>query len=144
MRGSNKQAINLLQPSSYNATGISPLSFAPPGGGDAPELEKQPLRSRRTPFANDRTLSAAGPVPHTDPRQAPCPKSAASRWLLSLLLCNAYVPPSYVRSAILTEKRLLHFQLRRNTHSSSSYQMTSLQRFSGTEVNKRARSAIRR
>src|SRR2546422_9865800 len=86
----------------------------PPGDGDAPEPEKQPLRSRRTPFASGRTPSAAGPVPHTGPRRAPCPKGVASRWLLSLLRCNASVPSSYVRSAILTEERFLHFQLRQD------------------------------
>src|SRR5439155_8619248 len=87
----------------------------PPGDRDAPEPEKQPLRSRRTPFASGRTPSAAGPVPHTGPRRAPCPKGVASRWLLSLLRCNASVPSSYVRSAILTEERFLHFQLRQDT-----------------------------
>src|SRR5713226_7179567 len=86
----------------------------PPGDGDAPQPEKQPLRSRRTPFASGRTPSAAGPVPHTGPRRAPCPKGVASRWLLSLLRCNAFVPSSYVRSAILTEERFLHFQLRQD------------------------------
>src|SRR5712691_3280387 len=92
----------------------------PPGDGDAPQPEKQPLRSRRTPFASGRTPSAAGPVPHTGPRWAPCPKGVASRWLLSLLRCNASVPSSYVRSAILTEERFLHFQLRQDRWTRAS------------------------
>src|SRR5438128_2100771 len=92
----------------------------PPGDGDAPQPEKQPLRSRRTPFASGRTPSAAGPVPHTGPRRAPCPKGVASRWLLSLLRCNASVPSSYVRSAILTEERFLHFQLRQDIFTSQT------------------------
>src|SRR5947208_604580 len=31
---------------------------------------------------------AAGPVLHTGPRRAPCPKGAASKWPPSLLRCN--------------------------------------------------------
>src|SRR6266496_1752700 len=92
----------------------------PPGGGDAP-AERQPLRSRRTPSASGRTPSAAGPVLHTDPRLAPCPKDAVSKWQPSLLRCNAFFPSSYVRSAILTDERFLHFQLRRDTVSRSSF-----------------------
>src|SRR5271157_5280137 len=100
-------------PSSPRTQSVS--ASPPPGGGDAPATERQPLRSRRTPSANGRTRLAAGPVPHTSPTLAPCPKDAASRWLLSLLRCSASVPSSYARSAILTEERLFHFQLRQNT-----------------------------
>src|SRR6266496_1554327 len=52
-------------------------AFPPPGGGDAPEPERQPLRSRRTPFASGRTPLAAGRVLHTGPRREPCPIDAA-------------------------------------------------------------------
>src|SRR5271166_5279017 len=99
-------------PSSPRTQSVS--ASPPPGGGDAPEPKRQPLRSRRTPFASGRIPSAASPVPHTDPRRAPSPKGAVSRPLLSLLLCNASVLSSYVRSAILTEERYLHFQLRQD------------------------------
>src|ERR1022692_3339845 len=99
-------------PSSPRTQSVS--ASPPPGGGDAPEPERQPLRSRRTPFASGRTPSAAGPVPHTGPRLAPCPKGAASEWPPSPLRCNASVLSSYVPSVILTEERFLHFQLRRD------------------------------
>src|SRR5271157_4131022 len=100
-------------PSSPRTQSVS--ASPPPGGGDAPAPERQPRRSRRTPFASGRTPSAAGPLPHTSPRPEPCPKGAASKWLPSPLRCNAFVPFSYVRSAILTDERFLHFQLRQDT-----------------------------
>lgn len=56
-------------------------------------------RSRRTPSAAGRTLSAAGPIPHTDLRLALWPKGAFSKWLPSLLRCNASVLSS-VRSVL--------------------------------------------
>src|SRR5271157_4353843 len=99
-------------PSSPRTQSVS--ASPPPGGGAAPELEKQPLRSRRTPSANGKTPLAASPVPHTNPRPEPCPKGAASEWPPSPLRCNAFVPFSYVRSAILTDERSLHFQLRQD------------------------------
>src|ERR1035438_4373326 len=84
----------------------------PPGGGDAPEPETLPLRSRRTPFASGRTPSASGSVLHTGPKLAPCPKDAVSKPQPFLQECSAFVPFSYVCSIILTEERFLHFQLR--------------------------------
>src|SRR5271165_6533520 len=99
-------------PSSPRTQSVS--ASPPPGGGDAPAPERPPLRSRRTPSASGRTPSAAGPVPHTGPRREPCPKGAASVWPPSLLRCNAFFPFSYVRSAILTDERSLHFQLRQD------------------------------
>src|ERR1039457_311055 len=105
-------------PSSPRTQSVS--ASPPPGGGDAPELEKQPPRSRRTPSANGKTPLAAGPVPHTGPTPEPCPKGAASEWLPSPLRCNAFVPFSYVRSAILTDERFLHFQLRQDNFSGTS------------------------
>src|SRR5271169_897145 len=87
----------------------------PPVGGDAPEPERQPLRSRRTPFASGRRASASGSVPHKGPKPGPCPKDAASEPQPFPLQCSAFVPFSYVRSIILTEERFLHFQLRQDT-----------------------------
>src|ERR1022692_892569 len=99
-------------PSSPRTQSVS--ASPPPGGGDAPEPERRPLRSRRTPSATGRTPSAARPVLHTDPKPALCPKGAASKSPPSLLRCNASVLSSYARSAILTDERLLHFQLRQD------------------------------
>src|SRR5271166_2338126 len=100
-------------PSSPRTQSVS--ASPPPDGGDAPEPERRPLRSRRTPSASGRTPSAASPVPHTGPRPEPCPEGGASEWPPSPLRCNAFVPFSYVRSAILTDERFLHFQLRQDT-----------------------------
>src|SRR5271165_4395541 len=103
-------------PSSPRTQSVS--ASPPPDGGDAPEPERRPLRSRRTPSASGRTPSAASPVPHTGPRPEPCPEGGASEWPPSPLRCNAFVPFSYVRSAILTDERFLHFQLRQDTPKS--------------------------
>src|SRR5580692_5171017 len=85
------------------------VSAPPPGGEDAPEPERQPLRSRRTPFASDRTPSASGSALHTDPKLAPCPKDAASEWQPFLQQCSACALSSYVRSTILTRGTLSPF-----------------------------------
>src|SRR5271167_1640230 len=71
-------------------------AFPPPGGGDAPEPEKQPLRSQRTLFASGRIPSASGSVLHTGPKLAPCPEDAASERQPSRQQCSAFVPFSYV------------------------------------------------
>src|SRR6516162_10691211 len=76
---------------------------------------KPQLRSRRTPSASDRIPSAGAPARHTDPRSALLPPNAASEWLLFLPACSASVASSSVRSAILTDERFLHFQLRQDT-----------------------------
>src|SRR5713101_6421496 len=86
----------------------------PPGGEDARSLGRRPLRSRRTLFASGRTPSAAGPVLHTDRKLGPCLKDGAVEWPPSLQQCSACALFSYVRSAILTDERFLHFQLRRD------------------------------
>src|SRR5580693_1812190 len=99
-------------PSSPRTQSVS--AFPPPGGGDALEPERLPPRSRRTPFASGRKPLAAVPAPHTGPRLEPYLKGAASGWQPSLPRCNASVPSSYVRSVILTEERVLHFQLRQD------------------------------
>src|SRR5271157_796686 len=70
-------------PSSLRTRYVS--AFPPLGGGDALETEKPRLRSPTSPSARRKTPLAAGPVLHTAPRPAPCPKDAASRWLLFLL-----------------------------------------------------------
>src|ERR1700687_2466865 len=96
-------------PSSPRTQSVS--ASPPPGGGDAPEPERQPLRSRRTPFASGRTPSASGFVLPTGPKRPPRPKDAASECHPSLLRCSACALSSYVRSVILTDERFLHFQL---------------------------------
>src|SRR5713101_5018584 len=76
--------------------------------------EKLPHRSRKTPSANGRTPSAEVPARHTDPRSALLPPNAFSEWQPSLPACSASVASSWVRSVILTDERLLHFQLRQD------------------------------
>ncbi len=46
-----------------------------------------------------------------DPISAPLPPNASSEWRPSLPACSAFVASSCVRSVILTDERLLHFQL---------------------------------
>src|SRR6266704_382216 len=87
-----------------------------PGGS----CQRRPQRhSRRTPFANDRTPLAAVPVHHTDRKPALYPTSAASGWQPSLLRCSAFALFSCVLSVILTEERLLQFQLRQDRQTIS-------------------------
>src|SRR6266478_764225 len=83
-----------------------------PGGS----CQRRPQRhSRRTLFANDRIPLAAVPVHHTDRKPALYPTSAASGWPPSLLRCSVFALFSCVLSVILTEERLLQFQLRQDT-----------------------------
>src|SRR5580658_1415594 len=100
-------------PSSPRTQSVS--AFPPPGGGDAPEPERQPLRSRRTPSASGRTPSASDSVLHITPKPASYPKGAASELQPSLPQCSACALSSYVRSIILTDERFLHFHLRQDT-----------------------------
>src|SRR5437667_12161886 len=74
---------------------------------------------RRTLFANDRIPLAAVPVHHTDRKPALYPTSAASGWPPSLLRCSAFALFSCVLSVILTEERLLQFQLRQDRQTIS-------------------------
>src|ERR1035437_5890745 len=99
-------------PSSPRTQSVS--ASPPPGGGDAPEPERQPLRSRRTLFASGRTPSASGSVLHTDPKPGPCLKDGVVEWPPSLHRCSACALSSYVRSIILTDERFLHFHLRQD------------------------------
>jgi hypothetical protein len=71
-----------------------------------------------TLFASGRTPSAAGPVLHIDRKPRPCLKDGDVGWPPSPQQCNACAFFSYVRSAILTEERFLHFQLRRDIRAS--------------------------
>src|SRR6266852_4626345 len=82
---------------------------------------KPPLRSRRTPSASGRTLSAEVPIRHTGPRSAHLPPSASSEWRPSLPAYSAFVAFSWVRSAILTDERSLHFQLRQTKEGGGSF-----------------------
>ena len=66
-------------------------------------------------FASGRTPSAAAPVLHTDRKPGPCLKDGAAEWPPLPQQCSACALFSYVRSAILTDERFLHFQLRRDT-----------------------------
>src|SRR6266436_5349571 len=85
-----------------------------PGGS----CQRRPQRhSRRTLFANDRIPLAAVPVHHTDRKPALYPTSAASGWPPSLLRCSVFALFSCVLSVILTEERLLQFQLRQDIPS---------------------------
>src|SRR6266536_4861096 len=85
-----------------------------PGGS----CQRTPQRhSRRTLFANDRIPLAAVPVHHTGRKPALYPTNAASGWQPSLLRCNAFALFSCVLSVILTEERLLQFQLRQDMGS---------------------------
>src|SRR5215469_2615358 len=86
----------------------------PPGGEDAPSIGTRPLRSRRTLSASGKTPLAAGPALHTDPKPGPYLKDGAAEWPPSPQQCSASALCSYVRSAILTDERFLHFQLRRD------------------------------
>src|ERR1700681_391404 len=100
-------------PSSPRTQSVS--ASRPLGGGDVPGAGRRQRRSRRTLSANGRKPLAADPVLHTDPRLEPYPKGAASEQQLSLQQCSVCALCSYVCSAILTDKRSLHFQLRRDS-----------------------------
>src|SRR6266849_1547116 len=84
-------------PSSPSTQSVS--ASPPPGGGGDPEPERQPLRSRRTPFASGKIPSASGSVLHTDPKLAPCPKGAASEPQPSLQQCSACALSSFPTEA---------------------------------------------
>src|SRR5258708_40065793 len=86
----------------------------PPGGEDAPSSGRRPPRSRRTLFANGRTPSAAVPVLHRDRKPERALKDGVVGWPPSPQQCSACALFSYVRSAILTDERFLHFQLRQD------------------------------
>src|SRR5712691_6496221 len=90
----------------------------PLGGPDGSCPGRQPLRSRRTLFASGRIPLAVVPVHHTDRKPALYPTSAASGWQPSLLRCSAFALFSCVLSLILTEERLLQFQLRQDRGNS--------------------------
>src|ERR1700680_1253752 len=81
--------------------------------GSCPETRQR--RSRRTLFASGRTPLVVAPVPHTGPTPAPYPTSAVVGWQPSLPPCNASALFACVLSALLTEERLLQFQLRQDT-----------------------------
>src|ERR1035437_8161541 len=100
-------------PSSPRTQSVS--ASPPPGGEDAPLIGRQPLRSRSTLSASGTTRWVAAPVPHTDRKPGPCLKDGVVESPPSLQQCSACALFSYVRSAILTDERFLHFQLRRDT-----------------------------
>ena len=112
-------AIRSARTSSLVCTFFSKNSIAsvspPPGGEDGPSFGRRPLHSRRTLFASGRTPSAVVPVLHRDREPAPCLKDGVVEWPPSPKQCSACALFSYVPSAILTDERFLHFQLRRDT-----------------------------
>jgi hypothetical protein len=65
-------------------------------------------------FCSDRTPWAAIPVPHTDRKPQPCLKDGIVGSPPFPQRCSACAFFSYVRSAILTDERFLHFQLRQD------------------------------
>src|ERR1019366_4765588 len=101
-------------PSSGSSSPDARFVLARQSGQAALSAERQPRRSRRTPSASGRTLSAGAPARHIDPRSALLPPNASSEWQLSLPACSASVVSSCVLSVILTDERFLHFQLRRD------------------------------
>src|SRR5207248_10312123 len=70
-------------------------------GWAALSAERQPFRSRRTPSASGRILSAGRRACHITRRSELTPTDAASGWRLSLPACSASVASSCVRSIIL-------------------------------------------
>jgi hypothetical protein len=110
-------------PSSPRTQSVS--ASPPPGGEDAHPTERRPLHSRRAPFASGRTPWAAGPVLHTDRKLAPCLKDGVVEWPPSLQQCGACALFSYVRSAILTDERFFHFQLRQDTKTNALFLRTA-------------------
>src|SRR5947209_6392448 len=95
------------------------IRYAParPDGSARLSARRPPRRSQRIPFAIDRRPSAADLVLRTGPIPPRSPPDVASEWRLSPLLCNASAASSRALSVILTVKRFLHFQLRRDTSS---------------------------
>src|SRR5580693_10376750 len=79
---------------------------------------RRPRHSRRTLSASGRTLSAAVHALHRDQKPALYPTSAVSGWQPSLLRCSAFALFSCALSVILTEERLLQFQLRQDNCTS--------------------------
>src|SRR6185437_14580086 len=104
-----------------SSPGTQSVSVSPlPGGGDAPWLGRQRLRSRRTLSASVRTPWVAAPALRTDRKPGPCLQDGAVEWPPFPQPCSACAPFSYVRSAILTNQRLFHFQLRHDRIPSPS------------------------
>src|SRR5271169_2491706 len=85
------------------------------GGPDGSCPGRRQHRSQRILFASGRTPLVVAPVPHTGPTPAPYPTSAVVGWQPSLPPCNASALFACVLSAILTEERLLQFQLRQDS-----------------------------
>src|ERR1700692_20452 len=93
----------------------SASAFPRPDGRDAPSPGKRKLRSRRTPSASGKTRWVSAPVLHTNRKPGLYLKDGVVEWPPSLQRCSACALFSYVRSVILTDERLLHFQLRQNS-----------------------------
>jgi hypothetical protein len=107
-------------------------------------LLETPLRSRRALSASGRTPSVASPVPHTNPTPEPCPKDAASRWLLCLPWCSATFPSSYIRSVMLTTERLSPLPAETGEPGGSLTGIQSLMLLSGVPISRIYQGSINR
>src|SRR5258708_9035811 len=106
--------------SGSSSPGIRSVAVRHDGPGGS--CQRRPQRhSRRTLFANDRIPLAAVPVHHTDRKPALYPTNVASRRPPFLLRCNDFALFSCVLSVILTEERLLQFQLRLDRNTTTSH-----------------------
>src|SRR5882762_2289546 len=86
-------------------------------GWDVPSPGRRKRRSRRTLSASGKTRWVAAPALHTNRKPGPYLKDGVVEWPPSLQRGSACALFSYVRSAILTDERLLHFQLRQDNVS---------------------------
>jgi hypothetical protein len=107
---------------------------------------KPPLRSRRTPSASGRTLSAGAPVRHTDPRSAALPPDAASEWRLffrrQLPVCRPLgVDATLVNSAVFI---IANLRSVRSESSPVTPRLTCLGVQTRMLENRRLRSSLRR
>src|SRR5271165_3376360 len=70
------------------------------------------------PYSRRMPLNSAVPTAFSNPRMRASrssPEPTAEPLDFAVWACNAFVPFSYVRSAILTDERFLHFQLRQDS-----------------------------
>src|SRR5579871_1338758 len=88
---------------------------APLGDSGGSSVERPGPHSQTSLFASGRTSSDASHAFRTGPRSELSLTNAPSEWRPFALRCSSFDPFSRVSPFILTEGRLLHFQLRRDT-----------------------------